>query len=280
MSYSHEYYLKNRERIIQKNLRYDRAHPEKIRAKTKRLYWKNREKVLQIAHKNYLKRKEKFEKEYGTMSRNIRNERVQEYLSDPAYYKEKLVGKVSSEKLEISLFYLDNPSETLFSTGRKYHKGKERIRQIVAQTLFQVARLAQKKEINKKSPLDRSTNKQGRTLTQVEFDRIKELLYQGESTKDIYEITGRVLNVISNVAKANDLTDYLRISREQSAKYASSMPYEPVKELPQGTQVSFHHPLPNFPAPHRQALADAIDAFIEVEVQIRLKEKLQKLLNE
>lgn len=277
-TYGKEYYQKHRENLIQATRKWQAVHRDRHIRSGKRYRKLHKDRENELWRKRYHEKKKVFEKEYGIMARNIRNERVQLYLSDPAYYKEKLQGKIKPEQLEIAYYYLDDPAHTLFSTGRQFHISKERVRQVCYKVLYKIWKM-KPREKHMTEEIKLSGRRRPKiALTQEEFDRAKELFYQGETINDAAKEMHRSKFVILRIFHANDLQDYFT---KQKAYYMKGKPVRASEpEVPQGTPVVFHGSVSDSPSPHRQALADAIDAFIKEEVRIQMKEKIQRLLGE
>lgn len=152
---------------------------------------------------------------------------------------------------------------------------------------------------------DKPFEKQERVLhrgknpfTLENYTEIKDLLYQGETVSEIRKKTGRATSLIGAVRSSENYEDYYMMRRKAAHKQyinrvmktkKTSLPAPLVERLvneqmdnnqEDGVEVTFNGVLPGSLSPHRQALADAIDAFVKVEIEIRVKEKLRKLLEE
>lgn len=292
--YSQEYYRRNREKILKRTRAWQELNKEKRRKIWNR--WRKNHREVENANwrKRYKKRREAYEKEYGTMGRNIHNVRVRKYLINPEYYKEKLQGKLSAEQLEIAFYYLDNPNGSLYKTGRAFHKSQERVRQIVYKTLYKIWKMKEEvmEEKNNKPFIkqEKIISPEKRPFTRDNYNEIKDLLYKGESVSEIRRITGRATSLIGAARDSKDYEDYYMIRRELATQYYENRVAEkrnekleessPTTIEQNGTPVTFRGTLPGSPSSHRQAFADAIDDFIKAEVEIQLKEKLERLMKE
>lgn len=328
------------------------ANKEKHLASHRKYIRKHKEEQNVAWRKRYQKRKEAFEKRYGSMARNIRNERLILYRSDKEYFKEQLQGIEKERNLAIAYDYLDG-DKTLYETGHSHHISKERVRQCIAKILFKVVKIDLKRNKNmasiknkpgytlfKQDPtywegklreevfkedhqapqldvilrffrddepvsdivektkygkqwvyeiiekasnyiengIEPASKKDYRQnpLRQEEFDQIKALSFQGEEVKDIAHQIKRSKFVVQRVRNATSLADYFARQKAWYLQRSNTKAMKIHQEV-MGTEVVFHGALPNSPSPHRQALADAIDAFIKEEVKIQVQMKLDKI---
>src|SRR5712664_2386195 len=144
--YAQGYYQKNKDKINARARIWQAANKEKHRKSWQQWRINNKERDNENWRKRYNKRKQQIEEEYGIMSRNIRNERVQLYLSNPQYYKEKLKEKIKEDQLAIAYYYLDDATHSLFATGRQFHISKERVRQICYKVLYKIWKMKPEEE--------------------------------------------------------------------------------------------------------------------------------------
>jgi len=103
--YLHEYYLRNKQKILAVNEAWWKAHPEKLRAKWRRRYWNNRDKI-QAKHKEH--RKKNVER-YRAANREWQKRRWphrQQYIKDynvknAEFLKAKRAANYAANKEEI-----------------------------------------------------------------------------------------------------------------------------------------------------------------------------------
>ena len=202
---------------------------------------------------------EKYEKDPGVLL----------YKTNREYYKKQL-DTMSEKKWRMIDWYIDTP-DAVFSDGiaifGNHYSWIAKVFQEFARTMNML------REGNLPPTGKRASKRQ--LVTQEYFDRIKALLYQGEEYNEIYKQTWVKRTTYRYIVRAQSLEEFHQLRRDDTLKYITRNNEN--RELPENTIVTFRGTLPGPPAPHRQALADAIDAFIKEEVKIRLQMELDKI---
>lgn len=154
--------------------------------------------------------------------------RIALYKQDPLYYQSRIRKRFGKRNVAIAVSYIET-RETLRAVGKQYNVSPERVRQIYARFLrfvFQ-ASLRRKKPMEPEEihlPIEvPQTVKRPRgvtaSLTQEEFDRVKQLLWEGNTIKDIAEVVKRHTNTIFFIARAKTLEEYWARRKAKAEKY-------------------------------------------------------------
>lgn len=127
------------------------------------------------------------------------------YQSCPQLWNKQTEKRFGRRSTEITSAYLSQTTKTtLLAVGERYGIGRERVRQIVARSLYLIERQSKYKRIQEEFKNMAGVN----LLTEEEFKNIKEMLYRGEIIEDIVKQTGRSRPTIGVVAEATDWSDY------------------------------------------------------------------------
>lgn len=131
-------------------------------------------------------------------------------------------------------------------------------------------------------------------LTRENYAEIKEFLYRGESLNEIRKKTGRALSLVGAIRESKSYEGYYMdrrkiANRQYAARHKKTELPQPLVERLVSEEVhsnpesfaQFALPTPILPPEsHLRVFLKALDVYVKEEVEIRVKEKLNKLLEE
>lgn len=152
--YTHEWYLKHKERILRKNKEWSARHPEVERRLGRKYYYRNLEEIRRKNREKYhilkdqgygesqrIRKKLRISMKLTTM-KGDKGERINLYLKHKEYFDARISqdSKWKQKKAPAAIMYIST-NKTLRQVAVEFNIGSERVRQIVYEFLRKVERI-------------------------------------------------------------------------------------------------------------------------------------------
>lgn len=136
------------------------------------------------------------------------NEREQIFLQDKGFWEERIRKLYKKKYADAFVEYVSTPA-TLRKVGKKVGVSPERVRQMVVYILRYIYKASLRRTTQEQLQEYRSKRYHNR-LTQDEFYRAKEFLFEGVPIAEVAILINRSHKVIDRISKSNSLEEYYK----------------------------------------------------------------------